>query len=417
MRNYHALLRSALLGSSIALVAVAPALASSPSHEQWKRMRALHGVHPAQRNATNGLGASGADPTYTVLHDFAGGPGDGAGPSANVTLDDAGNIYSTTDFGGANGDGAVFKLATDGTVTLLHSFTGADGAAPDGGVLVMPNGTIFGTTGSGGSQNNGVLFKISAKGKYKVLHDFVGNDGSFLRGDLVRDKLGNLYGTALFGGSTFDGTVYEYAPDGTFTVLHTFNGSDGEFPEHGVVRDRDGNLYGVTAFGGASDEGTVYKIAADGTFSTVYNFTGGADGGFLYGGLDLDNAGNIYGTTASGGSNGAGTVFKLTPDGTLTTIYNFTGAADGGSPEGDTLQVGDHIYGAGTNGGDPTCQCGVVYDVDMSTGQESVLHAFAGGADGGGYSAGVVNHAHVLYGTTSSYGANNNGVLFSLTKD
>src|SRR4029077_7373980 len=104
--------------------------------------------------------------------------------------------------------------------------------------------------------------------------------------------------------------------------------------------DHAGNLYGVTAFGGANNEGAVYKIAKDGTFTTLYSFTAGADGGFLYGGLALDKGGNLYGSTVSYGANGAGTVFKLAPGGTLTTLYSFTGGPDGGSPEGHILPGG-----------------------------------------------------------------------------
>ncbi len=189
-----------------------------------------------------------------------------------------------------------------------------------------------------------------------MLHDFSTNDGSLIRGDLIRDKVGNLYGTALFGGVNGDGTVFKYGFDGTFTVLHAFNGTDGEFPEHGVVSDKAGNLYGVTAFGGADDNGSVYKIASDGTYSTLYSFTGGSDGGFLYGGLDIDKNGNLYGSTADGGANNQGTVFKLTPNGTLTMLYNFTGGADGSGPEGDMLLVGKNLYSTTTSGGDPNCR-------------------------------------------------------------
>jgi len=412
MLNASKLFKCALLGSAVAIVALAPAAGADTAQMNLKRMRAIQGNHPVIKKS----GVSGpiaAEGTYTDLHDFAGGANDGAGPGANVTLDGEGNIYGTTDFGGAHGDGVVFKLAPDGTQTILHAFAGSDGSAPDGGVVLMASGTLYGTAGSGGSSGNGVLFKLSANGKYKVLHDFGANDGSFIRGDLIRDQEGNLYGTALFGGVNGDGTVFKYGSDGTFSVLHAFNGADGEFPEHGVVRDQEGNLYGVTAFGGANDEGSVYKLAPDGTLTTMHSFTGGADGGFLYGGLDIDKDGNVYGSTVDGGANGAGTVFKLAQDGTLTTLYNFTGGTDGGSPEGDMLLVGKNLYSANTSGGDPTCQCGVVYEV-TAKGKAKVLHTFTG-STGGGYSAGVTKSNGVFYGTASG-GASSNGVVFSVTK-
>ncbi|MEI9930650.1 MAG: choice-of-anchor tandem repeat GloVer-containing protein [Rhizomicrobium sp.] len=412
MHTSHTLFRCALLGSALAIAAL-PAFGADAAREAMKRTLAIQGKHASQTRLNPGSGFGSADATYTVLHDFTGGPNDGADPTADVALDKAGNIYAATASGGAQGDGAVVELAPDGSITLLHSFSGSDGSGPDGSVLVTKKGDLYGTAGSGGSSDDGVIFRLKANGKYKVLHNFSDNDGSFIRGDLVSDKAGNLYGTALFGGVNGDGTVYEYGVDGTFTVLHAFNGTDGEFPEHGVVLDKDGNLYGVTAFGGADDNGSVYKIAPDGTFTTLYSFTGGADGGFLYGTVDLDKAGNIYGNTASGGANGQGTVFEISAAGKFKTLYNFTGGADGGDPEGNMRVVGKELYGAASEGGDPTCQCGAIYKVD-SKGHETVLHAFTG-TDGGGYSAGVVAGGKTLYGTAGS-GTDGNGVIFSVTK-
>jgi len=414
MRNSHTLLRCALLGSAIAVIALTPAAGAKTLPDNVKRDLAVHGKHAlAHRLNSPASQRGGVGPTYTLLHTFAGGTTDGEDPSANVTLDAEGNIYGNTGFGGAHGDGTIFKLTPGGSLTLLHSFSGSDGQDPDGGLLLTPTGKMYGTTSGGGSGSNGVLFRLSAKGKYKKLHDFSLDDGSLVRGDLIRDKDGNLYGTALFGGANDDGTVFKYGADGTFTVLHAFNGGDGEFVEHGVVKDKDGNLYGVTAFGGDDDEGTVFKLAPNGTLTTLHSFTGNADGGFLYGGLDIDSDGNVYGSTEDGGANGEGTVFKIAPNGDLTTLYNFTGGTDGGSPASDMTLVGGNLYGIAEDGGDPTCQCGVIYKVTMG-GQESVLHTFTG-TDGGGYSEGVVAYKKKLYGTSGD-GANGDGVVFSVTK-
>lgn len=410
--------RVALLGSALAFAAFAPAVGATSADS--KRILAVTGLHSSASLPANGIPSgfrSAHQPaTYTVLHNFAGGSNDGEDSSAGVTLDSAGNIYGTTDFGGANNAGTLFKLTPGGALTLLHSFGGTgDGADPDGAVtLIKSTGDIYGTTQSGGTSGNGTLFKLAADGTYTVLHNFDGtNDGSFVRGRLVRAQ-GNLYGTALFGGVNGDGTVFEYSKNGTFTVLHAFNGTDGEFPEHGVTRDSAGNLYGATAFGGAHGEGAVYEIAAGGTFSTVYSFTGGTDGGFLYGGVDHDGQGNVYGSTASGGANSNGTVFELAPNGTLTTLYNFTGGADGGDPEGDMLRAGKDLYSTASTGGDPSCNCGAVYRVKPS-GAEKVLQAFTG-ANGSAYAAGVTNSNGVLYGTTSGGGADGFGVVFSVTR-
>jgi uncharacterized repeat protein (TIGR03803 family) len=197
-------------------------------------------------------------------------------------------------------------------------------------------------------------------------------------------------------------------------VLHAFNGDDGQYPEHGVIADKAGNLYGVTAFGGASGEGTVFKIDTAGNFSTFYSFTGGADGGFAYGALDIDKDGNLYGSTVDGGANSAGTVFELSPTGTLTTLYNFAGGSDVGGPEGDMRLVGKTLYSTATTGGDPTCQCGGIYEI-TSKGKEKVLHVFTG-TDGSGYSAGLTLANGVFYGTVQAGAIQQNGAVFSITK-
>ena len=422
MNKYQTIFRGALLGSALAIVALAPAIGADRSGAELKRQRALHGnALPAARadiqpaHAQKASGGGGPRATYTVIHKFIGGK-DGANSGANVTFDTAGNLYGTTDNGGSNLDGVVFKLAPDGTETILHTFSAADGIQPDGAVIVMSNGDMYGSTGSGGADDNGTLFKLTAKGKYKVLHDFTTTDGSGARGALYRDKQGNLYGTALFSGAGSSGTVFKYGSDGTFTVLHAFaaDGSDGQYPEHGVVADKAGNLYGVTAFGGASGEGTLFKIDTGGNFTTLHSFTGGADGGFLYGGLDIDKDGNLYGSTVDGGASSAGTVFEFTATGTLTTLYNFAGGSDVGGPEGDMRLNGKKLDSTAVNGGDPSCQCGGVYELSL-TGKEKVLHAYVG-TDGSGYSAGVTSSLGILYGTTSYGGVAQNGVVYSVSK-
>jgi len=419
MFKSHTLLRSVLLGSAVAAVALAPAFGADASREA-RRMLALHGHHAVAVPASTGATAPASnDPTYTSLYKFKGGANDGCNPGAKVTFDEAGNIYGTTDFCNphGDGDGVVFKLAPDGTETILHFFTGpADGAQPDGAVTRLRNGSLIGSTTSGGANDSGTLFEITKTGKFKVLHHLTPDEGSEVRGNLYRDKAGNFYGTALFGGTGGSGTLFKYGADGTFTVLHTFSGgADGEFPEHGVVADTAGNLYGVTAFGGANGNGSVFKYDTAGNFSTVYSFTGGADGGFLYGGMDIDSDGNLYGSTGNGGSGSAGTVFKLTPGGTLTTLYNFTGGADGASPEGDMLLVGKNLYSTANQGGDPSCQCGVVYEV-TAKGKQKVLHTFTGTDDGSGYSAGLVLKNGIFYSTVQYGAILQNGAVYSLTK-
>ena len=270
--------------------------------------------------------------TGTVLHSFQGK--DGISPSAGLILDRAGNLYGTTFFGGTYGNGTVFKLShdTDGRwrETVLHSFRSADGTMPGAGLIFDRAGNLYGTTNSGGSLNNGTVFKLTPEpdGKWieTVLHSFQGTDGINPLAGLIFDPAGNLYGTTGgFGGRSF-GNVFKLTrnADGmwTETVLHSFENTDGNSPQAPVVFDRAGNLYGTTSTGGAYGDGIVFKLTpdADGawTETVLHSFQRG-DGGFSpVGGLVIDSAGNVYGTTAGGGTGtcfpgGCGTVFQITP--------------------------------------------------------------------------------------------------------
>jgi uncharacterized repeat protein (TIGR03803 family) len=349
---------------------------------------------------------------YTVLHEFAGAPGDGADPSSEVTLGKSGNIYGTTVYGGANNEGTIFEITTDGTESVLHSFGGSgDGVSPDGAVTIESNGDMYGTTEFGGATDDGTIWKIAADGTYTILYNFIADQCQFALGRLIQDKAGNFYGTCLFGGKNGDGTVFRYSlKKGNVTILHTFDGSDGQFPEHGVVMDKDGDLYGVTMVGGANDNGTVYEIAGDGTFASLYSFSGGADGGYIYGGLTIDGAGNLYGSAVDGGTYGAGTVFKLATDGTLSVLYTFTGGADGGEPQGDMLLLGKNLYsstGIGGANGD-----GGIYEL-TGKGALKVLANFSA-ID---YCAGLTPSGTTFYGTRQDAGSDDDGVVFSLTKN
>ncbi len=407
----------AVCGLALALIALNGSVSASAHPSEAKK----HQLAAQGRNSSftvAGAALSGSHAKYTVLHSFAGRPNDGRGSVAKVTLDSAGNIYGTTEeggsYGGGNGFGTIFKVATDGTESLLHSFgAGGDGRTPKGAMVLEPNGDMIGTTLEGGSTGNGIIWKLAADGTYTVVHSFHLAEARFATGNLIQDKKGNFYGTSSGGGAAGYGTVLKFNAKGEVTVLHTFDGSDGDGPEQGVVSDKAGNLYGVTALGGVYDWGTLYKIAKDGTFSALYNFTGNSDGGFLYSGLAIDKDGSLYGSTKYGGTTGAGTVFKLAPDGALTTLYNFTGGTDGANPVGDMLLVGDKLYSTTLYGGDPDCGCGVIYEIVK--GKEKVLKAFTA-TSGSEYSAGLVRLNGVLYGTTENGATGNNGVVFSLTK-
>jgi uncharacterized repeat protein (TIGR03803 family) len=375
-----------------------------------------------------------------VLYAFEDG-NDGAEPLASLISDKAGNLYGTTQVGGgANGYGTVFKLAPDGSETVLHSFAGgtSDGSLPEAGVIADYAGNLYGTTYGGGANGFGTVFKLAPDGTETVLYAFKGgDDGDGPFAGLIRDSAHNLYGTTLHGGASGNctdgcGTVFKLAPDGTETVLHTFaGGSDGANPYAGVIADGGGNLYGTTQVGGTGCDGngcgTVFKVAMNGSEAVLYNFCSRlncADGTTPYSGLIADSAGNFYGTTALGGITrggriGNGTIFKLAPDGTETVLYVFPGGSHGEFPSYGSLLAdkAGNLYG--TAGGGANGQ-GIVFRL-ATNGNESAPYAFKGRSDGSSPSAGVIaDKAGNLYGTTQG-GGNNNctggcGIVFEIEK-
>ena len=308
----------------------------------------------------------------TVLHSFAPDVGDGAIPWGSLVMDTAGNLYGTTEFGGSSGNGTVFKVDPSGSETVLYSFTnsGGDGALPIGGVVIDMAGNLYGTTEVGGSSGNGTVFKVDSSGSETVLYSFAnsGGDGANPVAGLVMDTAGNLYGTTEFGGSSDSGTVFKVDPSGSETVLYSFtnSGGDGAYPFAGLVMDTAGNLYGTTAQGGSSNNGTVFKVDPSGSETVLYSFTNsGGDGQSPEAGLVMDAAGNLYGTAHGGGSFGNGIVFKVDPSGSETVLHGFTGS-DGADPEaGLIMDKAGNLYGTTAFGG--TSDNGTVFKLTVPT--------------------------------------------------
>ena len=250
------------------------------------------------------------DGTTTVLHAFA-GHRFGEIPAGPVIADKDGNLYGTTLLGGhgcdSKGCGIVYKLAPDGTFTELYFFPGPPSAyEPSGGLLRDGQGNLYGLTGLGGDDTVGMLYKLAPDGTATYPHQFEFSDGAYSFGELAADGVGNLYGTTWLGGG-----VYRVAPDGTFTTLYTFaGGSDGDAPLAGVILDSAGNIYGTTSKGGADCNcGTVFKLASDGTETILYSFEA-AKGSTPKASLIMDRRGNLYGTASQGGADGFGSVFR-----------------------------------------------------------------------------------------------------------
>lgn len=377
--------------------------------------------------------------TLRVLYSFCAKAGcaDGNGPAAGVVADSAGNLYGTTEVGGgANacpvGCGVVFKLAPDGTESVLHVFTGApDSEYPDSVLLLDLEGNLYGATPLGGSTNDGAVYKLAPDGTETVLYSFTGgSDGSGPAAGLIADAAGNLYGTTAAGGRTNEcadfgcGTVFRLAPDGSETVLYSFcaktDCTDGAQPFADLIADEAGNLYGTTQYGGTTrcivgGCGTVFRLTPGGKEKVLYTFcslANCADGEFPFAGLFADKQGNLYGTTGFGGANDSGVVFILAPHGAETVLYTFTGGSDGGEPQSGLIEDGKgNLYGTTVDGGSK-CPlyggCGTIYGL-AGGGTLSVLASTGSPASGL-----LADKKGNLYGTTGRGGVHRKGQVFAI---
>jgi len=263
---------------------------------------------------------------FTVRHTFPSSNNDGLGPQFSLLRDaTTGLIYGTTFNGGAHNFGAVFVLSNAGIGAdiVVHSFDFSDGAFPQGSVASDGQGNLYGTAGQGGTDNCGVAFKMRTIGTgYTVLHNFACAPDGYFPGSVVLDAQGNMYGGTQEGGDApacpgFGcGIIFKVTPSGQETILHTFRGPEGAVPNE-LMWGADGNLWGTTAGGGTHDQGTIFKITTGGTYTDVYNFEGGLNGGVPYAGLTQDPEGNFYSTVGGGImaciQSGCGMIFKFTP--------------------------------------------------------------------------------------------------------
>lgn len=343
---------------------------------------------------------SGGGWTEHVLYSFLRNGLDGENPDSGLIFDSAGNLYGVTDSGGPDGVGTAYELsppvppATQWTEKVLYSFlnNGIDGQNPANNLVMDSAGNLYGTCGFGGADVVGVAFELSPteSGEWTetllhTFHDVGGGDGSDPRSGLILDSAGNLYGSTLFGGTLGGGTVYELSPSTggswTETILYNFanDNTDGGFPSGGsLIFDSTGNLYGATTAGGPTSGGTVFKLSHSGGRWTekvlhYFNSQNGTDGFNPFGSLTFDSAGNLYGTTLTGG----------------------TGSCPGTQNE-----------------------CGILYELRPATGLwiEKILHDFTQNGTDGYFPVGGVTPgpAGSFYGTTYYGGAFNEGTVFTV---
>jgi uncharacterized repeat protein (TIGR03803 family) len=310
-----------------------------------------------------------------TFYSFTAGSSGGAHPEEALVQASNGDFYGTTRNGGSDDKGIVFKITAAGAKTVLHFFgSGDDGANPIAGVIQASDGDFYGTTYYGGAFGEGTVFKVSAAGDYSVLYSFTGGaDGANPAAGLIQGSDGHLYGTTYYGGGATDqGTVFRLALTGEETVLHAFGaGADGAYADVGMVEGSDGKFYGVTASGGAGNVGTVFAITPAGDETILYSFAGGEDGSNPNDGatpssrLIQANDGNFYGTTFIGGANEVGTIFRISPSGDYAVIYSFGGSETGAVyPDSALVQgTGGDFYGTTEYGGE--YGLGTVYQISF----------------------------------------------------
>jgi uncharacterized repeat protein (TIGR03803 family) len=284
----------------------------------------------------------------------------GASPRAGLIQVSNGNFYGTTYNGGSNSAGTVFQLTTNDTLTTLVTLGNTNGAYPLGGLIQGRDGSFYGTTAIGGTNLGGTAFQAMTNGAIATLvsFDVGGNAGKSPYAGLVQASDGSLYGTTYQGGTNGgNGTIFKLTTNGNFTSLYSFTGTnDGGNPFAGLVQGSDGNLYGTTFFGGTNGYGTVFKYATNGTFTTLVSF-GNTNGAYPQAGVIQASDGNFYGTTSAGGAYtndaglGYGTIFEMATNGTLTTLISFNDT-NGASPQAGLVQSTDgNFYGTTANGG------------------------------------------------------------------
>jgi uncharacterized repeat protein (TIGR03803 family) len=337
---------------------------------------------------------------------------DGSAPqSAPVAFN--GLIFGTTTDGGADGFGTIFSITPQGVEKVRHNFKGTDGSQP-GGNMIVHDSVLYGTTYVGGTIGFGTVFSLDRAGRLKVLHNFAGDsaDGGFLQGGLVAFN-SKFYGTTEGGGANGAGTLFSITSTGDEKLLHSFTTVEGAEPGSSLIVV-NGALYGTTFADGKFGAGTAFRATVDGQVKVLHNFGSGTDGARPYNAFTNVN-GTLYGTTGGGGTQGVGTVFKMTLAGKVTVLYSFDGAANGCTPFAGLTLMNGVLYGTTFGGSAGGCNSlGTIFRITPG-GTETTLHDFGGGKGGGNPYGGLGVVGEKLYGTTQNDGYHRAGLVYSLT--
>ncbi|MFL5788511.1 MAG: choice-of-anchor tandem repeat GloVer-containing protein [Flavisolibacter sp.] len=348
---------------------------------------------------------------FQVIHAFNNNAVEGSYPFGSLIVGTDGLLYGNTNIGGPNGTGTIFKMTTTGTLTVLHSYVQVtEGGNPSGSLLKGFDGNYYGLTIRGGVSLYGTAFKISSTGTFKVLNSFNGGiQGSVPFESMIQAIDKGLYGTTSGGGSTDNGAIFKIC-GGVTTIVHSFiRNTEGSIPKGSLIQAKDSNYYGLASYGGTGSAGTVFKLTRTGVFSVLHHFNSPTDGGIPLGSLLQGPDGYLYGMTSTGGTNGSGTIFKISTTGVFSVLFAFVSATTGAAPEGNLVLGADgNFYGM-------TRINPRVFNITPG-GILSVLKTLAFATDGT-YPLGslLLGPDGNFYGTTSSGGTLNYGTIFRIT--
>ncbi len=349
----------------------------------------------------------------------------GATPYPPLVQAADGTLYGVTPFGGSNSLGVVYKVTADSGLTILHTFATSDGTQPLGALIEAADGDLYGTTSLGGTNNAGTIFRITSNGVLNSLYSFGAAtnslgydlDGKEPYAGLIQGKDGDFYGVTYAGGISNVGTIFRFSTNSGLTSLYSFTGdgtnSDGAYPYTApLVEGTPGVFYGTTAAGGKNGDGTVFRITRGGALTVLHEFDN-TNGLYPYAGLSWGAGGKLYGTTVEGGAKGYGTVFQVTTNGDFAVLYQFNGTK-GAYPEGGVVAGPNaELYGTTYKGG--SVKSGTVFRV-ATNGVLTILYSFTYKNDGGYPYGGVIRGAKgSLYGTALYGGKSKYGTVFRLS--